>query len=188
MEENVKEPVEEIQNTHAEEVQNTVVDTHQPGSAESEAPELTISENEQLAELKDKYLRLYADFENFRKRNAKERIELVQTANKELMQALLPVLDDFDRAFKNLGDKISGDPVLEGFKLIHHKMLDIMIHKGLKPMESASGKDFDVESMEAITKIPAPSEDLKGKVVDEVERGYMLGEKVLRYAKVVVGE
>lgn len=180
MEENLKENIGETQ--------QSVIDTHEPGNVESEAPDPNISENEEIAILKDKYLRLFADFENFRKRSTKERIELIQSANKELMHALLPVLDDFDRAFKNLGDKISGNPALEGFKLIHNKMLDIMMHKGLKPMELSTGKSFDVESMEAITNIPAPSEDLKGKVVDEIERGYILGDKVLRYAKVVVGE
>lgn len=180
MEENIK---DNTQDSH-----QSVIDTHEQGSTESENADLNITENEEIAILKDKYIRLFADFENFRKRTAKERIELIQTANKDLMQALLPVLDDFDRAFKNLGDKISGDPILEGFRLIHQKMLDIMMHKGLKQMDVSTGKDFDVESMEAVTNIPAPSEDLKGKVIDEIERGYLLGEKVLRYAKVVVGE
>lgn len=180
MEENTKNPVED---TH-----QTLVDIHEADSSENESPADNTAEIDELASLKDKYLRLFADFENFRKRNARERLELVQTANKELMLALLPVLDDFDRAFKNLGDKISGDPVFEGFKLIHHKMQDIMIHKGLKPMEISTGKPFDVEMMEAVTNIPAPSDELKGKVVDEIERGYLLGDKVLRYAKVVVGE
>ncbi len=180
MEENIKE--------NTEETQQSVIDTHEPGSSDTESQDLNITDNEEIAILKDKYLRLYADFENFRKRNAKERVELIQSANKELMQVLLPVLDDFDRAFRNLGDKISGDPALEGFRLIHHKMLDIMMHKGLKPMEISTGKAFDVEFMEAVTNIPAPSDDLKGKVVDEIERGYILGDKVIRYAKVVVGE
>ncbi|MFN3950880.1 MAG: nucleotide exchange factor GrpE [Thermaurantimonas sp.] len=180
MEENFKENTVE---TH-----QSIIDTHEQGNSDTESSDLNVNDNEEIAVLKDKYLRLYADFENFRKRNAKERVELIQSANKELMQALLPVLDDFDRAFRNLGDKISGDPTLEGFKLIHHKMLDIMVHKGLKPMEISIGKDFDVEFMEAVTNVPAPSEDLKGKVVDEIERGYILGDKVIRYAKVVVGE
>ncbi|GCD79958.1 nucleotide exchange factor GrpE [Schleiferia thermophila] len=175
-------------NTDSNHEHQTVVDTHESGAEETQNQDATAVENAELAELKDKYIRLYADFDNFRKRTNRERLEVIQSANRDLMLALLPVLDDFDRAFKNLGDKTSGDPVLEGFKLIHHKLIDIMNHKGLKPMESSVGKEFDVETMEAVTNVPVQDESQKGKVIDELERGYMLGEKILRFAKVVVGE
>jgi molecular chaperone GrpE len=138
---------------------------------------------EELAALKDKNLRLFAEFENHRKRTAKERLELFSTANQELMVSLLPVLDDFERALKNLNSDAA-----EGVQLIYNKFENTLKGKGLVAMEDTTGKDFDVESMEAITRIPAPDEKLKGKVVDQIEKGYLLGTKIIRYAKVVVGE
>ncbi len=137
-----------------------------------------------LANLKDQHLRLFADFENYKKRTSRERSELYSTANQELMDALLPILDDFQRAMKNL----EGNEAQGGIQLIFSKLENTLRNKGLKPMENSTGKEFDVDTMEAVTRIPAPSEELKGKVVDEIERGYMLGNKILRYSKVVVGE
>jgi molecular chaperone GrpE len=137
-----------------------------------------------LSQEKDQKLRLYADFENHKKRTAKERIELFGTANQELMSALLPIVDDFKRALKN----VENTEAEEGIKLIYHKFENTLKQKGLKPMENCTGKDLDVDTMEAITRIPAPSEDLKGKVVDEIEQGFFLGNKIIRYARVVVGE
>lgn len=134
--------------------------------------------------LKEKHLRLFAEFENYKKRTARERVELYGTANQELMGALLPVLDDFKRAMANMEE----GEALDGVKLIYNKFENTLKQKGLEPMESCKGKDFDVDTMEAITRIPAPEDDLKGKVVDEIEGGYYLGNKILRYAKVVVGE
>ena len=142
----------------------------------------------QLADQKDKNLRLFADFENLRKRTAKERIELYSTANQELMSALLPVVDDFGRAMKNLKELDAKKEVLEGVELIQNKFEKVLELKGLKAMDDTTGKEFDVDVMEAITKIPAPTPDMGGKVIDEIERGYKLGEKILRYSKVVVGE
>ena len=142
----------------------------------------------QLADQKDKNLRLFADFENLRKRTAKERIELYSTANQELMSALLPVVDDFGRAMKNLKELDAKKEVLEGVELIQNKFGKVLELKGLKAMDDTTGKEFDVDVMEAITKIPAPTPDMGGKVIDEIERGYKLGEKILRYSKVVVGE
>ncbi len=142
----------------------------------------------QLADQKDKNLRLFADFENLRKRTAKERIELYSTANQELMSALLPVVDDFGRAMSNLQTLDAKKEVLEGVELIQLKFEKVLELKGLKAMEDTTGKEFDVDVMEAITKIPAPTPDMGGKVIDEIERGYKLGEKILRYSKVVVGE
>ena len=142
----------------------------------------------QLADQKDKNLRLFADFENLRKRTAKERIELYSTANQELMSALLPVVDDFGIAMKNLKELDAKKEVLEGVELIQNKFEKVLELKGLKAMDDTTGKEFDVDVMEAITKIPAPTPDMGGKVIDEIERGYKLGEKILRYSKVVVGE
>ena len=139
---------------------------------------------DEVKDLKDQNLRLFAEFENFRKRTAKERLELFSTANQELMGALLPVLDDFQRALKADENPIEN----EGVKLIIQKLESTLTNKGLKTMEDSTGKEFDVETMEAVTRIPAPDDSLKGKIIDEVEKGYYLGNKILRYAKVVVGE
>ncbi|MEO7175656.1 MAG: nucleotide exchange factor GrpE [Saprospiraceae bacterium] len=140
----------------------------------------------QVAELKDKYLRLYAEFDNFRKRSAKERIDLMGTAAKDTLAALLPVLDDFDRA-KNASEQPGATEVFpEGVKLVYHKLVNTLQQKGIEPMES-NGKEFDPEFHEAITEIPAANKALKGKVVDTVEKGYFLNGKLIRFAKVVVG-
>ena len=143
---------------------------------------------DEVQDLKDKNLRLYAEFENFRKRTAKERLQMMDSANKDTLAALLPVLDDFDRALKNTEATPENEAVLEGLKLIQHKLGETLKNKGLIAMESTIGKAFDVEEMEAITQIPAPSPELAGMVIDEVEKGYKIGEHVLRYAKVVVGK
>ena len=154
----------------------------------------TLSENEsakdwaaELKAMEDKYLRLYAEFDNYKRRTNAERIELFKTANQEVLVSLLPVLDDFGRALKAMQTATEVAPVKEGVELVNNKLTSILTAKGLKPMESI-GKPFDSEYHEAITNIPAPSEDLKGKIVDEVERGYFLNDKVIRFAKVVVGE
>jgi len=143
---------------------------------------------DEVKDLKDQNLRLYAEFENFRKRTAKERLELMESANKDTLTALLPVLDDFERALKNTEETEANAAVLEGLKLIQHKLTETLKSKGLNAMDSTIGKAFDVEEMEAITQIPAPSPDLDGKVIDEVEKGYKIGDKVVRFAKVVVGK
>ena len=140
----------------------------------------------ELDDTKDKYLRLVAEFDNFRKRTLKERIELIQTSTQDLMVAVLPVIDDFERAAKSLETVTEVAPVKEGMDLIHQKLKNILTQKGLKPMESL-GQPFNADLHESIANIPAPSEDLKDTVLDEVERGYMLGDKVIRFAKVVVG-
>ncbi|MEP0714373.1 nucleotide exchange factor GrpE [Algoriphagus sp.] len=141
----------------------------------------------EVADLKDKYLRLYSDFENYRKRTAKERLDLISTASEDVIKDLIPVVDDFERAFKASEQVDEGSKVREGNFLIFQKMVKILASKGLKPMDDLIGKPFDADTQEAITQIPAPSEDLKGKVVDVVEKGYVLGDKVVRYAKVVTG-
>lgn len=138
---------------------------------------------QELGEAKDKYLRLYSEFENFRRRTSKEKLDLISTANKDLMADILPSLDDFDRALQSTDD---AEAFLEGIKLIHQKLNKTLENRGLKKMEIEKGAAFDEEVHEAITQIPA-GEDMEGKVVDVVEAGYTLGEKVVRFAKVVVG-
>lgn len=139
-----------------------------------------------LAEAKDKYLRLYADFENFRRRGAKEKIEYLKTANEELIKEILPIVDDFQRALKSLENDSDSQAAKEGMQIIYNKLLKVLEQKGLKPMESV-GTEFNPELHESIAQIPAPSSDMKGKVIDEVEKGYYLQDKVIRFAKVVVG-
>lgn len=141
----------------------------------------------QIAELKDKHLRLFSEFDNFRKRTAKERIELFKTANSDLLLDLIPVLDDFDRAMKSFEDAKDIESVKHGVELIYNKFNNTLEKKGLQCMDS-QGKEFDTDFHEAITEIPAPTEELKSKVIDVVEKGYMLNDKVIRYAKVVVGK
>lgn len=152
------------------------------------APHATGSKTEaELADLKDKYLRLAAEFENYKRRTTKERADLFKSANQELMVALLPVLDDFDRARHHTKDTEDANTVRESIDIIHNKLQKTLNQKGLAPME-AKGGAFDPDLHEAITQIPAPSEELKGKIVDEVEKGYYLGDKVIRHAKVVLGQ
>lgn len=141
-----------------------------------------------LTSAKDQYLRLYAEFENFKRRNAKERLEFMATANQEVMHAMLPILDDFERALKNMDATEADDTTKEGVKLIYNKLMETLKQKGLKSMDSSIGKEFDVEKMEAITRLPVPDKTQHNQVIDEIERGYMLGDKVLRYARVVVAQ
>lgn len=138
-----------------------------------------------LAEAKDKYVRLYAEFDNHRRRTAKEKLEMIQSANERLIVELLPVVDDFERADKAITDKTNKD--LEGFILIQAKLKKIMEQYGVKPMDTKPETAFDPDLHEAVTQIPAPDEKLKGKIVDTIEKGYLLNEKVIRYAKVVIG-
>ncbi|QMU27581.1 nucleotide exchange factor GrpE [Adhaeribacter radiodurans] len=140
----------------------------------------------ELNELKDKYLRLYSEFDNYKRRTSKERLDLLKSANQEMIVALLPVLDDFDRARQAMENAQEVEAVKAGVDLIYNKLQSIMQQKGLKPME-AVGQPFDAELHEAITQIPAPDEALKGKVIDQVEKGYYLNDKVVRFAKVIIG-
>ncbi|REE81840.1 molecular chaperone GrpE [Lutibacter oceani] len=157
----------------------------------TQQPKQEISIEEQLkqdvAQEKDKFLRLFAEFENYKKRTSKERVELFRTANEELMTVLLPILDDFDRGLNEI-KKADDKELLKGMELIKNKLYNSLTQKGLSHIEVKNGETFDVELHEAITQIPAPSEDLKGKIIDVVEQGYKLGDKVIRYPKVVVGQ
>lgn len=162
----------------------------QPTSSEFAETATPLSELEQqsaeLEALKDKHLRLVAEFENFKRRNAKERIELIQTAGKEVIQSLLDVLDDCDRAQKQLEASSTDSALQEGLLLVFNKLRNTLQQRGLKAMETRHA-EFNADLHEAITEIPAPTADLKGKILDEVIKGYYLNEKIIRHAKVVVG-
>ena len=180
-EENLTDKSEEREKVAEETVEN-VKDTDEISEEISELDQTKAD----LAEAKDKYLRLYSEFENFRRRTAKEKLSLIGTANEEIISALLPVLDDFERAAES-NKNADVESMREGFSLIHNKLKNILEQKGLKVMDSKAGMDFDSELHEAITQIPAPKKNFIGKVVDVVEKGYYLGEKVIRFAKVVIG-
>jgi molecular chaperone GrpE len=141
----------------------------------------------QYAELNDKFHRLFADFDNYRKNCLKDKLELVKNASQELMESILPVLDDFDRAIASMQEHQAEEESVKGVELIYNKLFNILKQKGLQPMESLH-KEFDTDYHDAITQIPAPSEDLKGKVVDVIQKGYLLNDKIIRHAKVVVGQ
>ena len=138
-------------------------------------------------DFKDKYIRLYSEFENYRKRTAKEKIDIITNASENLLKEILPVVDDFERAIVN-NEKVSeAETIKEGFELIHNKLYKTLTNQGLKPMDAIE-KNFDPDIHEAITKIPAPKNKLKGKVIDVIEKGYTINDKVIRFSKVVVGE
>jgi molecular chaperone GrpE len=146
----------------------------------------TVELKQQVGELKDKYMRLFAEFENYKKRSVREKLDWMKTAAQDTMSALLPVLDDFDRA-KKFAEANKETAWSEGVELVYQKLYNSLKQKGLETMES-TGQAFDPELHDAITEIPAPSEDLKGKVIDTIEKGYRLNDKIIRHAKVVVGK
>lgn len=174
-----------------EELNEDVQSVDQEQSSEENETQQELSKEEELelkySELNDKYLRLYSDFDNYRKRTIKEKSEMISSAGAGVMKDLLTILDDFERAVASNEKSEDPDGLKEGFQLIYNKFDNILKSKGLETMDSM-GKPFDIEHHEAITNIPAPSDKEKGKVMDVVEKGYFLNEKVLRYAKVVVGQ
>ncbi|MFN5784908.1 MAG: nucleotide exchange factor GrpE [Flavobacteriia bacterium] len=179
-----KEVNENDQQKETHEQENILDDIgNETGSEESK--ELT--PEEKIAELNDRFLRLYAEFDNYRKRTNKEKIDLISNANQGVLTDLLPIMDDFERAILNNETAEDIAIVKEGFHLIFNKFRGILEAKGLKAM-NAKGESFDSELHEAIANVPAPSENEKGKVIDDVEKGYFLNDKVIRYAKVVVGQ
>ena len=186
MEETNKENIDPATEQDENKIENSVPENH----AEEELPQAettpTAKLEEQLAELNDKYLRLFSEFDNYRKRTAKERIELAKTAGEDIFKSILPVLDDFERGLMAMNDAADINALKEGVDLIYNKLNKTLTAKGLEPLNSI-GNTFDADIHEAITNVPAPSEDMKGKVIDEVERGYALNGKVIRYAKVIVG-
>ncbi|MCF1193065.1 nucleotide exchange factor GrpE [Mangrovimonas sp. AS39] len=154
-----------------------------------QASEISTEEKlqEELKLEKDKFLRLFAEFENYKRRTSKERIELFKTASQDVMVALLPVLDDFERAYNEIA-KTEEKELLKGVELINNKLRNVLKGKGLMEIELNQGDDFNADDHEAVTQIPAPSDDLKGKIIDVVEKGYKLGDKVIRFPKVVTGK
>ena len=182
---------EEIIENNIDSTQNVEEQNAEESNITEENPTTELSKEEELAiqvkEGHEKYLRLYSDFDNFRKRSAKEKLDLISTAGSAILKSLLPVLDDFDRAFLN--EDVADDPEVMkgGFGLIHKKLLTILEQKGLKVMEVKKGDSFDTDLHEAIAQIPAEEESLKGKVIDVIEKGYLINEKILRHAKVVIG-
>ncbi len=173
---------EQLQN----EGQDNAQETEATATETTAAPTAEEKLKDELAQANDKYLRLYAEFDNFRRRTIKEREEARKTEGKDVIVALLPVLDDFERAQRAMDKATEVAPVKEGVTLIQNKLKNILGQKGLKEMTSI-GTAFDADLHEAITNIPAPTDDLKGKVMDEMEKGYTLNDKVVRFAKVVVG-
>lgn len=177
----------EKEHLEPEEAQQQTTDTQTDANAETVAAEPANEWQAKHDELKDKYVRLFADFDNYKKRVARERLDLIKDAGKDVILNLLPVLDDFERALKAAESATEVEPVKEGMGLIQSKLLKNLEQKGLKA-SNPKGEPFDAELHEAITEIPAPTEDLKGKVVDVVEKGYYLNDRIIRYAKVVVGK
>jgi len=173
---------EQTETTNVAEENKITEESEEPTQKPDECAELQTK----IDELNDKYLRLYSEFDNYRKRTVKEKVELIKTAGEDIFKILLPVLDDFERGMKSINEASNIDSLKEGVNLIYHKLKTTLIQKGLQEM-AAHGEPFNSDIHEAITNIPAPSEDLKGKVVDELEKGYLLNGKVIRYAKVVVG-
>lgn len=176
-----------------EELQDQPVNTEANGQEEEQNQEETAETTQEdttaaeLAEMKDKFVRLMAEFENFRRRTAKERQDLLKTASQDVMVELLPVLDDMERARQSMESTKDVDAMLQGLELVFHKLKHVTQQKGLKPMVLHAGDDFDADMHEAVTQIPAPSEELKGKIVDVIEKGYTLNDKVIRFAKVIIG-
>jgi molecular chaperone GrpE len=188
---NEDQPVEENANEQVNtqnDQPNAEIDENAVSPEQEIVPELSVEEKLQQdnAALNDKYLRLFAEFDNYKRRTQKERVELLQTAGKDIIVSLLSVLDDFDRANKAMANATDVNAIREGINLVHAKLKNLLVQKGLKEMESINTV-FDTDNHEAITKIPAPTEDMKGKVMDELEKGYTLNDKVIRFAKVVVG-
>ena len=173
------------ENTKEEEIKDVEQEHQVEQSQEEVKKELT--PEELIQQEKDKYLRLFAEFENYKKRTSRERIELFKTASQELMTSLLPIMDDFDRGLSEI-KKVKDKELLKGMQLINDKFKNTLTQKGLTEIEVKEGDAFDAEIHEAITQIPAPSDKLKGKVIDAVEKGYKLGEKIIRYPKVVIGQ
>lgn len=184
--EQVEDTVDKEEVKDQEEVIENEVSDKEGEEAEDEQPEEETIES-QLNEYKDRYIRLSAEFDNYRKRTLKEKMDLTKTASEGILKKLLPVFDDFERGLIHMDSAKDVEAVKEGVLLIYNKLGDLLKQQGIKEID-AMEKDFDMDIHEAITKIPAPKEELKGKVVDVVEKGYYLNDKIIRYSKVVVGE
>ncbi len=179
-----KEKKKDIENEQVEATQTETVE------AEPQVEEQTVEEKLQaeVQQEKDKFLRLFAEFENYKKRTNRERLELFSTASESVMKTLLPVLDDFERALAHIEDDKEAEELRKGVLLIYQKLVKTLEQKGLNTIKVEKGEAFNADNHEAITQIPAPTDDLKGKIIDVVEKGYILGEKVIRFPKVVIGQ
>ncbi|TNJ42872.1 nucleotide exchange factor GrpE [Tamlana fucoidanivorans] len=175
----------DIEKEQVDGAQNEAVEVEEPVVEEQTAEEKLEAD---LKQEKDKFLRLFAEFENYKRRTAKERIELFATASEGVMKNLLPILDDFERALSHIEDDKEAEELRKGVLLIYQKLVSTLEKDGLKAIEVANGDVFDADIHEAITQIPAPSDDLKGKIIDTVEKGYKLGDKIIRFPKVVIGQ
>ncbi|AUS07357.1 nucleotide exchange factor GrpE [Pseudotamlana carrageenivorans] len=183
----------DIESEQVDGVQNETVEVEDQVSEDQpveDTEEETVEEKleAELKQEKEKFLRLFAEFENYKRRTSKERIELFSTASEGVMKTLLPVLDDFERALSHIEDDKEAEELRKGVLLIYQKLVNTLGQKGLKVMEVEKGDVFNADTHEAITQIPAPNDDLKGKIIDIVEKGYLLGEKIIRFPKVVIGQ
>lgn len=179
-----KEDIQQEENTIEE---NATIEQAE-GNVEETKEEIAEPTVEELVKAeKDKYLRLFAEFENYKKRTTKERIELFKTAGKDIIVSMLPVVDDFDRGMVEIS-KSEDEELVKGVALIQDKLIKTLEQKGLTVVEVNQGDTFDADTHEAITQIPAPTEDLKGKIIDVVEKGYKLGDTIIRFPKVVIGQ
>lgn len=179
-----KDKAEEIEEINSEE--QTTQEVEDNGSKNEEVKSIEEQLQEELAKEKDKFLRLFAEFENYKRRTSKERMDLFKTAGQEVIVSLLPVLDDFERASKELS-KSEDKEMFKGVELINVKLKETLKAKGMEEVEAKQGDTFDAELHDAITQIPAPNKKLKGKIIDVIERGYKLGDRIIRHPKVVVG-
>lgn len=180
-----KENPKDIENEQAEAVQNETIEVD-----EQVAENQTVEEKLQneIKQEKDKFLRLFAEFENYKRRTSKERLELFATASEDVMKTLLPILDDFERALSHIDEDKEAEALRKGVLLIYNKLVSTLEQKGLKAIAVEKGEAFNADNHEAITQIPAPTDDLKGKIIDVIEKGYKLGDKVIRFPKVVIGQ
>jgi molecular chaperone GrpE len=176
----------EVEEPQLEDAATATAQTEEEPQVEEKSVEEQLQD--QVAAEKDKFMRLFAEFENYKKRTTKERIELFKTASQDVMVAMLPILDDFERALKHIEDDKEAEELRKGVLLIYNKLVNTLEQKGLAKIEVNQGDTFDADIHEAITQIPAPEKKLKGKIIDVVECGYKLGEKVIRFPKVVIGQ
>jgi molecular chaperone GrpE len=186
MEQNEQENMNQEENQTTSNEEQNATDPENTQETENKETAEPVNFEAKIAELNDKYLRLYSEFDNYRKRMIKEKADIIRSAGEDVFKAFIPTIDDFERAIKANETVSEAEPIKEGMRLIYNKLISTSKSKGLEQM-SLMGQPFDADVMEAIAHIPAPSDDLKGKVVDDVEKGYKLGEKVIRFAKVVVG-
>ncbi|WP_282135342.1 nucleotide exchange factor GrpE [Seonamhaeicola maritimus] len=183
-----KEKNADIEQEQVEATQTETVEAEE--QVQEPVEELTVEEKlqKEVQQEKEKFLRLFAEFENYKKRTSRERLELFKTASEEVMVALLPIIDDFERALTHIEEDKEAEELRKGVVLIYQKMLSTLEQKGLSAIKVEKGDAFNADDHEAVTQIPAPSEDLKGKIIDVIEKGYKLGEKVIRFPKVVIGQ